>query len=63
MAHSLFTDPIHLGRGATAMAEPPFTGMEWYQAYVDRHRGDGAEGRLVVMHRFEVQSLPASCGA
>lgn len=44
--------PLHLGLGATAVPQPPFTGMEWYQAYGDRHDGDGAEGRLVSMHTF-----------
>jgi len=30
--------PIHLGRGATAVVEPAFTGnLEWYQGYTDRH--------------------------
>jgi len=53
MANSLFTHPIHLGCGATAVAEPPFTGMEWYQQYVERHAEDGAEGRIVVLHRYD----------
>jgi quercetin dioxygenase-like cupin family protein len=44
--------PIHLGLGATAIAQPPFTGMEWYAAYGERCGGDGAEGRLVSMHTF-----------
>jgi quercetin dioxygenase-like cupin family protein len=52
MAFSLLTHPIHLGRNATAVEEPPFTGMEWYQDYVARHAGDGAEGRLVSLFRF-----------
>jgi len=26
--------------------------MEWYEAYGARHMADGAEGRLVAMHRF-----------
>jgi uncharacterized cupin superfamily protein len=47
--------PIHLGLGATAMVEPPFTGdFSWYNAYAERHRGDGREGRLVSMHTFDV---------
>lgn len=50
--HSLLTDPIHLGLGATAMAQPPFTGMEWYADYSARTEGDGKEGRLVSMYRF-----------
>ena len=44
--------PIHLGLGANAIEQPPFTGMEWYAAYGERHGGDGAEGRLVSMHTF-----------
>lgn len=44
---------VHLGLGASAEAQPPFTGgMEWYADYGARHAGDGAEGRLVSMHRF-----------
>jgi len=50
---SLFTHPLHLGLGATAVAQPAFTGMEWYAAYSERHAGDGAEGRLVSLYRFE----------
>ena len=46
--------PEHLGLGSTAEAEPLFTGeMNWYQAYVERHEKDGAEGRLVSMHTFD----------
>lgn len=44
--------PIHLGLGATAVPQPAFTGLDWYAAYGARHDGDGAEGRLVSMHRF-----------
>jgi quercetin dioxygenase-like cupin family protein len=45
--------PIHLGRGATAIIEPAFTGdIAWYQGYTARHTADGAEGRLVSMFRF-----------
>lgn len=47
------TNPIHLGLGASAEAEPEFTGeLAWYEGYVDRHATDGAEGRLVAMHSF-----------
>jgi len=49
----LTRNPIHLGRGATAVAEPEFTGMEWYQGYMERHVGDGVEGRLVSMFTFD----------
>jgi quercetin dioxygenase-like cupin family protein len=46
--------PIHLGRGATAVAEPLFTGgLKWYQAYEERHVADGNEGRLVSMFTFD----------
>ncbi len=45
--------PIHLGRGATAVVEPAFTGnLEWYQGYTGRHAADGIEGRLVSMFTF-----------
>ncbi|MBY8965217.1 cupin domain-containing protein [Algiphilus sp. NNCM1] len=45
--------PIHLGRGAQASVEPEFTGsMQWYADYVARHSDDGAEARLVSLHRF-----------
>jgi quercetin dioxygenase-like cupin family protein len=50
---SLYDFPIHLGLGARAVAEPQFTGPEWYDAYVERHRGDMDEGRLVSLFRFE----------
>jgi quercetin dioxygenase-like cupin family protein len=51
-AQSLARNPIHLGLGATAVVEPEFSGMEWYQGYGQRHAADGAEGRLVSMHTF-----------
>jgi hypothetical protein len=31
MPADLSRNPIHLGRGATAVAEPEFTGVEWYK--------------------------------
>ena len=43
---------IHLGLGATAEPQPPFTGMEWYADYGERVASDGAEGRLVSQHSF-----------
>ncbi len=50
---SLAAHPLHLGRGATAVPQPEFTGeMAWYEAYGARHDGDGKEGRLVSVHRF-----------
>lgn len=44
--------PIHLGLGATAVEQPPFTGMAWYAEYGARHGADGIDGRLVSMHTF-----------
>ena len=52
-ARSLFRFPLHLGLGATAVPQPEFTGMEWYADYVARNGGDGAEGRLVTLYRFD----------
>jgi quercetin dioxygenase-like cupin family protein len=45
--------PVHLGRGATAVAQPEFAGMEWYAGYMQRHASDGAEGRLVSQFTFD----------
>ena len=53
MAANLTRHPIHLGRGATAVGEPEFTGMEWYGGYMQRHANDGLEGRLVSMFSFD----------
>jgi quercetin dioxygenase-like cupin family protein len=33
--------------------QPEFTGMAWYEGYMRRHGGDGAEGRLVSLNRFD----------
>ena len=44
--------PIHLGLGATAIVQPRFTGMDWYEGYGTRNGGDGADGRLVSMSTF-----------
>ncbi len=44
---------IHLGLGATAVPQPSFDGIEWYEGYGQRHGDDGAEGRLVAMHSFD----------
>lgn len=52
MAHRLDTHPIHIGLGARAVPQPPFTGMAWYGDYMDRHGADGVEGRLVSQHSF-----------
>lgn len=43
---------IHLGLGAKAEVLPPFTGMDWYEAYGARAAADGAEGRLVSQYTF-----------
>lgn len=43
---------IHLGLGATAVPQPPFDGMAWYEGYGARYAADGAEGRLVSMYEF-----------
>ena len=51
-AHKLTENFIHLGLGATAVPQTPFSGMEWYEAYGERHDGDGAEGRLVSQYSF-----------
>lgn len=44
--------PVHLGLGATALPQPPFAGMAWYEAYAQRAAADGAEGRLVSLYEF-----------
>ena len=51
-AVSLFTHPVHLGRSGTAEVLPAFTGMEWYADYMNAHRDDGPEGRLVSLYTF-----------
>ena len=43
---------IHLGLGATAVPQPPFTDGSWYEGYGHRHDVDGREGRLVSMYTF-----------
>jgi len=52
LANSLYTHAIHLGLGGTAVPQPEFTGMEWYEDYGARTAADGRDGRLVGMHRF-----------
>lgn len=51
-AYRLDSQPIHLGSGATAVAQPEFTGMEWYAGYIERHGAEGADGRLVSLYSF-----------
>jgi len=43
-----------IGLGSTAVVQPAFAGLDWYQGYGERHGGDGdgAEGQLVSMHSF-----------
>ncbi|NVB40658.1 cupin domain-containing protein [Pseudenhygromyxa sp. WMMC2535] len=53
MAKKIAEQWIHLGLGATATPEPPFTDMSWYQDYAARHEADGREGRLVAMFTFD----------
>jgi len=50
--HTIADAFIHLGLGATAVPQPPFDGMAWYEGYDARHGADGAEGRLVSMYTF-----------
>lgn len=53
-ASSIHTHPIHLGLGAVARGQPAYDGsLEWYEAYARRSLADGAEGRLVNLHRFD----------
>jgi len=52
MMPNLLENPLHLGLGATAAPQPPFTGIDWYPAYGERNAIDGAEGRLVTMFHF-----------
>jgi mannose-6-phosphate isomerase-like protein (cupin superfamily) len=45
--------PVHLGLGAKVLPQAQFTGEPaWYQSYAERSAADGAEGRLVTVHRF-----------
>lgn len=52
MPNNLHDHFIHLGLGASAVPQPPFDGMGWYEGYGKRHASDGTEGRLVSMHTF-----------
>lgn len=49
---SLERFPLHLGRGARAVSQPEFTGMDWYASYAERNAADGEEGRLVSQYSF-----------
>lgn len=49
----LNTFPVHLGLGAKVVLQDEFTGSpRWYQRYAEGSASDGAEGRLVTMHKF-----------
>lgn len=52
MSPSLDRNFIHLGPGATAVSQPPFTGGAWYEGYGERHDAEGPDGRLVSMFTF-----------
>ena len=52
-AFDLTTIPVHLGLGAVAIPQEPFTGdAAWYERYGARVAADGVEGRLVGIHSF-----------
>jgi quercetin dioxygenase-like cupin family protein len=53
MPRRLSEHPVHLGLGASAVGEPRFTGMAWYEDYGARHASDGREGRVGSMHAFD----------
>ena len=49
----IYSHPIHLGAGATAVSEPEFIGgIAWYEAYVERHLEDRLDGKH--LHLFRV---------
>lgn len=50
--HRLADSFIHLGLGVVAVPQPAFDGLEWYEAYGQRHCADGREGRLVSEYAF-----------
>lgn len=50
--NDLRTHPVHLGLGASALPQPEFAGMPWYEAYAQRTAADGVEGRLVSLYEF-----------
>lgn len=57
-ARALDRFPLHLGLGASAVPQPEFAGIDWYEDYAARHASDGAEGRLVSLHTF-AESWPS----
>ena len=45
--------PIHLGLGAVATVQPPFSGdVNWFADYTERVAADGNDGWLVSMYTF-----------
>lgn len=56
MAQRLEDNPIHLGQGGSAEAQPAFPrderAMQWYADYSARYAAEGGEGRLVSLYRF-----------
>ena len=50
---SLEKFPLHLGLGSRSVPQPEFTGIDWYNAYMQRTASDGSEGWLVSMHTFK----------
>lgn len=52
----LETEPVHLGKGASAVRQPPFPrderAMQWYADYTARNAADGDEARLVSQFTF-----------
>ena len=59
MSADLSSNPIHLGRGATAVAESELTGVEWSQGYMQRHVGDGKRLFRIPIRKPD-DSLPGS---
>ena len=52
-ARRLIDQPVHLGLGATTEVESGFrSSPDWYADYARRRSRDGAEGRLVTLHKF-----------
>ncbi|GGI86012.1 hypothetical protein GCM10007973_23280 [Polymorphobacter multimanifer] len=52
MAVSLLRSFVHLGPAGSAVEQPPFSGMDWYEHYAARHDADGSDGRLLSMFEF-----------
>jgi hypothetical protein len=52
--HSLEKNPVHLGKGGTALVEPDLKlELAWYMDYAQRHdEEDGLDGRLMSMYTF-----------